>query len=1093
MNNHVSREGITRDLEAMKHFGIGTAIIGNIYIDGLPDGPVPILSETWLDLTVFAVREAHRVGIDLGLFNCPGWSEAGGPWIAPEQAMRFLNWSETRVAGGHPFDGILPKPQAQFQDVAVLAVPVPAEDRQTLRQLSPRVEAAGAIDPPLSLFDDNPSTVLRFPPGAAGWTIRIETDEPFTARSLVLKPSESVFRFHAELRAVRGDGTAISIRQFEFVCGNNRLNVGPVPYAPLTVAFPAVTSRRWELVLSEIDLRDPNAEYFPPTPLGERREGLAGMELLAAPRIEQVVEKQLGKMHPTPKPVWDTYHFPERTDSDTDLAIAPTSILNLSDRMTSDGRLRWQAPPGDWVIQRIGMSATGVKNHPGAPNALGLEADKMSREVMVHHFDSFVGRVVARLSAEERQTLKYLGADSYEVGSQNWTHDNDRKFIESFGYDPKPWLAVLSGRVIGSVDQSDRFLWDLRRHVADRIAYDFVGGLTAAAKTAGMKSWVQNYGHWGFPAEFLQYGGQADLLSGEFWVGKDLGGIECRAAASAAHIYGKPVVWAEGFTSADFFERHPYSLKARGDWAFTEGINHLLLQCSMLQYDDRKPGVNAWFGTEINRNNTWYGQGRAWTDYLRRCHLLLQSGRNVANVAIFIGEDAPAMTGPTRPVLPAGYAFDFINAEVIRDRLSVQDGRFVLPDATGYDLLVLPAIKTIRPEVLAKIGELVRAGGVILGMPPERSPSLVDYPRADVRVRELAAELWSGTDRFGAGRVFTGDDIAVALSALALTPDVSGIDPRKVLWVHRSTPDAELYFVSNQTDEPMVLSPIFRVTGRMPELWDAVKGTVTPTARHATTGAGTRVDFSLGCRGSIFVVFPRKLSTALAPVVSVQHEGQAATDVEVLRADEGLSVRVERNGVYRLEREQASALEFEVDNLPEPHTLREPWQLRFPPGMDTPAVVTLDTLIPWNEHSNEAIRHFSGTATYATTFDLPTGWIVPGRRIWLELGRVEVIADVVVNGRDLGTAWLPPYRVDVTDAVRAGGNLLEVRATNLWRNRIIGDLKYPDGFPDGPRPKQFKTELFTLGWWKRDEVLQPSGLLGPMRLMVSQDVPIKTR
>lgn len=279
----------------------------------------------------------------------------------------------------------------------------------------------------------------------------------------------------------------------------------------------------------------------------------------------------------------------------------------------------------------------------------------------------------------------------------------------------------------------------------------------------------------------------------------------------------------------------------------------------------------------------------------------------------------------------------------------------------------------------------------------------------------------------------------------------------------------------------------------MPELWDAVTGTIAATARYATTPSGTRVDLSLGRRGSVFVVFPRASSTAVAPVVAIHHEGRSDADLEVVRADEGLRVRVERNGAYRLEREQASPLDFEVSDLPEPHTLGGRWLLSFPPGMDTPAAVSLTALTPWNEHDNVAIRHFSGTANYATEFTVPPGWLGRGRRVWLELGRVEVIADITVNGRDLGTAWLPPYRIEITDDVRVGINRLEIRVSNLWRNRIIGDLKYPDGYPGGPRPKQFRTELFTLGWWKRDDVLQPSGLLGPSRLLVTQDILIETR
>ena len=278
---------------------------------------------------------------------------------------------------------------------------------------------------------------------------------------------------------------------------------------------------------------------------------------------------------------------------------------------------------------------------------------------------------------------------------------------------------------------------------------DYVGGLRDACHQHGLKLWLENYGHWGYPAEFLQYGGQTDEVSGEFWATGDLGSIELRCASSAAHIYGKPIVHAEAFTSGVLFESTPWSLKRRGDWALTEGINHWVLHVYIHQpWDDRRPGVNAWFSTEFNRHNTWFEQSRAWIDYYRRCDFLLQQGSHVADVAYFIGEDTPKMTGIRKPALPAGYNFDYINAEVIEQRLRVKDGRFVLPDGMSYRLLVLPELDSMRPELLAKIRDLVKAGGTVLGPPPSRSPSMKDYPRVR-RAREEARRRAVGPDSGG--------------------------------------------------------------------------------------------------------------------------------------------------------------------------------------------------------------------------------------------------------------------------------------------------------------------------------------------------------
>jgi hypothetical protein len=1079
VNNNISREGITRDLEAMKSVGIGTGIIANVYLDEMPDGPVPVLSEQWWELTAHAVREAKRLGLDIGLFNCTGWSQSGGPWIKSTETMRFLTWSETRVAGGSRFSGVLPVPDGTFQDVAVLALPVPLEDESVLSKLHPRVEAANSADPAPRLADGNLKTGARFPADHRPWTITLGVDAPFTARSLTLYPTEADFLLKAELQALQADGSFQAVRSFAFDRSNNRREVGPVPYAPLTISFEAVTSRKWRLVISDLVTTDPMA-------------GLAEIELSGAARIERIMEKQLAKLHPTPKPMGDAYVWPDQAEPGAaNLATDPGSVVDLTKHMKPDGRLEWTAPAGQWVIVRMGMSPTGITNHPSAANAKGPEVDKMSKAAMRHHFASFVQPLLDRLSPEDKKAFKYVAADSYETGSQNWTDDNAAYFRKNFGYDPTPWLPVLTGRVIGTADQSNRFLWDLRRLVADRVSHDYATALTEESHKAGMQSWLQNYGHWGFPGEFLQYGGQADLLSGEFWAGRELGDIECRAASSASHIYGKNITYGEAFTSDRFYEFHPYALKARGDWAFSEGINHLVLQTFIQQPDEtRTPGVNAWFGTEFNRKNTWFNQGKAWIDYLRRCHVLLQQGRNVADVAYFIGEDTPKMTGTRDPELPAGYSFDYLNAEVLETRLTVKDGRFLLPDGTSYALIVFPETQAMRPAVLTKVRELVRAGGKILGTAPSHSPSLQDYPAADQQVKKLAKEFWTDGAKPGGGRVFANRDLSGALAQLGVTPDISTYDPKQLLWVHRSTPDREIYFVSNQTDQTLQLSPVFRVNDSAPELWDAATGTVEASARYAATAKGTRVDFTLSPRGSVFVVFPVRSGKSAPNVVTITRDNVLAPDVTVVREAEFLVARVEANGSYVFKSSSGNNSGAKVTGLPPPLSLAGPWTVKFPAQMDVPAEIALPTLTSWTEHANEAIRHFSGSATYEHNLTLAQDWFGPGRHQYIELGSLEVIAEVTVNGRPLGVTWLPPYRVDVTDVVKAGENRISIRVTNLWRNRLLGDRKYPDGYPGGPRPKEFQSQVTSTAALKLDDPLQPSGLLGPVRLLVRQDLPL---
>lgn len=1267
ITDNISREGITRDLEAMARVGIGEALIGNIYLEDVQRGSVKALTDGWWGMVEHAIREGGRLGVNIGMFNCPGWSQSGGPWVKPEQAMRYLVSTERRVTGPRRFEERLPAPKQPFQDVSVLAFPAPRGDADSVASHSPRVACTPAVENAAQMCDGDLNTACMLPTGAGQARSPISIDivlaQPFTARSLTLYPAAVAFSAQCELQAADEAGAFRSVRSFPLDRSNIQVHVGPMPHGPVAVSFPAVTSTRFRLVLTSV----------------RGRGGLAEVELSAAARLERFVEKQLGKMHPTPQPMWDTYLWPQQTEPDAaKLTVSPETVIDLSDRLAADGTLRWEVPDGEWVILRTGMTPTGTKNSPASPEGQGLEVDKMNRQAAEAHFDAFIGQLLRRMPAAERQALKHVVADSYEMGPENWTDGFGELFQKRYGYDARRWLPVLTGRIVGSADQSNRFLWDLRRLVADRVAMDYVGGLRDVCHRHGLKLWLENYGHWGFPAEFLQYGGQADHISGEFWATGELGSIELRAASSASHIYGMPITSAEAFTGGPFFSSTPWSLKRRGDWAVTEGINHFVLHVYIHQpSDERRPGVNAWFGTEFNRHNTWFDASRSWIDYIRRSHFLLQQGRHVADVAYFIGEDAPKMTGVRQPELPAGHDFDYINAEVIEQRLRVEDGRYVLPDGTSYRLLVLPELDTMRPELLRKLRDLIAAGGAVLGPPPTRSPSLQDYPACDEQVRKLAAEIWSNCDgqnvkdvRFGQGRVFRGMDLSTVLAELKTPPDVAGVNPKRLLWTHRTAGDAEVYFLSSQSEHPATICPVFRVIGKLPEFWYPDSGRIVQTAAFEAVDGGVRVPIELEPRGSVFVVF-RNAAGPPPAVREVTHDGQVVlstaakgggsqaeaagkdsvntftlalwvkpnADIALPKeADAGVFLQAARNDVVfpahgaaafgddshagaglsvgcngvavyehsgsyfapllvhaapladwthltvvyqggrptlylngeqareglqsrytvhlspgarqggpggpfkgelgeiqqwpralavaeiaalakspppaataasgsaiTLTRGAAGGLEadvsaagryevklaegqprsFDVPALPAPLDVSGPWEVCFPPKMDVPERTTFERLRSWPEHPNEAIRCFSGTATYGRTFELPADRLGEGRRALIDLGQVESLAEVVINGRNLGVLWKPPFVVDVTSAVQVGKNRLEVRVTNAWLNRLIGDQKYPQGFP-AAGALQFKPHLAADISNRLGDQLVPAGLIGPVRIRFTQ-------
>ncbi len=653
---------------------------------------------------------------------------------------------------------------------------------------------------------------------------------------------------------------------------------------------------------------------------------------------------------------------------------------------------------------------------------------------MEHHFDSFVGRIQQRIPLTERTSLKWVVADSYETGSQNWTDQMALAFQERYGYSPYPWLPAMSGRIVGSADQSDRFLWDLRRLVADRVAYQYVGGLREVSHKHGLKIWLENYGHWGFPSEFLMYGGQSDEIGGEFWNEGTLGNIECRAASSAAHIYGKNIVAAESFTAGGLtYMRYPAMLKKRGDWSFTEGINNTLLHVFITQpYEDRNPGVNTWFGTEFNRKNTWFFQGKAFFDYLRRCNFILRQGLPVNDVAYFIGEDAPKMTGVRDPELPIGYSYDYINAEVLLTRATISDGRLMLPDGMSYRLLVLPRLQTMRPVLLQKIAELTEAGLHILGPAPARSPSLQDFPSADRQVQQVAARLWGDTSggarvmhRVGLGMVYAHVPIQEVLEQLQLAPDVSLAD-RQVLYAHRHSAEADYYFLTNQADSVISITPSFRMTGKTPEWWDAVDGSVRDLPEFTEENGVTKVPIRLEAGQSGFVVF--KAST-------------------------------QRSKMYSSNFPVSKAL----------IRLNDHWSVRFDTASRGPAgPVIFDSLVDWSVSNDSMIRLYSGSAVYTKTFRLGQ---VPQGDVFLNLGKVMVMAKIKINGIDVGSAWTAPYRVNIGKQLKKGLNKVEVEVVNTWVNRLIGDSRL--------EPSRRRTSL-DMNPFNPASGYQSSGLLGPV-------------
>lgn len=1239
MDGHYSKEGITRDLEAMKRFGIGEAYIGLISGQcGIEAGEYRVLSEPFWDIMAYTIKEGGRLGVDIGVFNSPGWSQSGGPWIKSTQAMRYMATYETRVHGPIAFNGKLPGPTGPFQEILVQAFRAPRNDADTVDRHSPKVISNSASAE--KLFDGDFSTVCSVEKGA----VTVQLADDFTARSIIIHPAQTL-NVTCDLEVSEDGVNFTKVRSFNIDRHNDAINVGPVPMAPVAVSFAPVRGRYFRF------------QFSSKCELGE-------ITLSAAPRLESYAEKQLMKVFQDPQPPFDFYSWPTQVEPETpDFTINPSKVLDVSKRLSADGTLNWQVPEGDWVIVRTVAVPTGTKNAPAPPEATGLEVDKMNRTALKTHFNAYIGELLRRIPASERKAWKHVVADSYETGPQNWTDDFFSDFKKRYGYDARPYLPVLTGRLVGSANMSDRFLWDVRRMVADRVSEDYVGGLHDLCDQYGLRMWLENYGHWGFPGEFLQYGGRCHEISGEFWATGSLGSVELRDASSAAHTYGMTQVFAEAFTGGPLFTSHPYSLKPRCDWAYCEGINQYTLHLYIEQPDERKPGISAPFGTEFNRHNTWFESGSAWVDYQRRCSVMLQHGKYVADVAYFISEDTPKMTGQRVPELPAGHCFDYINAEVIEKRMQVKNGQFVLPDGMSYRVLVLPNGGTMRPALAEKIKDLVAAGGTVLGQPPVQSPSLQDYPKCDRDVARIAGELWGNCDgktvksrQFGKGRIFCGVDLKTVFDQLGILPDLTGVDPEKILFLHRTAPDAEIYFLCNQSSSAVDLVPSFLEAGLVPELWHPDTGKIEAPAVFDSDEKQVTMPLHLDPVGSIFVVFKKEKThnsivkilrneeTILAAIPAAQapqetavtnggtftmacwinpeaatpllseansgvvgmgdhrnevffpqhgntfgdgdsnagaglsvgtngvavyehgnryfvpilvysmpirgwthiavvyknnqpslfvngtlvHEGlnskrivhptqvnvaqgnyagecgrirrvaraldsdgvknlmkttvsesrgSAASMIEAELVDNHkLSAFVFSAGDYTFLRNDGKQFLFSVPSVSEPLKL-ENWTATFPADSGIAEPVSFNPLISWTEHTNPRVKYFSGSAVYKTRFDVPANFATNKESVFLDLGRVYDLAEVTLNGKNLGVLWKPPFRVPAGSALKVGENELEVRVINVWHNRLVGQKKTPESFKEAGVFQPVVLGAYGCG---PNDPLFPSGMIGPV-------------
>ena len=868
MNGNVTRDGITQDLEAMARIGVG----GVLNFDAgtlIPQGPVVYLGPEWLELKAHAAREAERLGLDFTMHNCPGWSSSGGPWITPELGMQQLVWSETIVSGGSHVRVRLPRPFARldhYKDVAVVACPtLPGE--APLDQIVARATAGeAAID--VQQLAGEAGVDVRPPSSGSPGTLVLELREVNDITSM------SFVRTSLEKESPRGEGQPAQLQlsvsddgtSFRTATTIDPSGLGGAPGALVLAIFAPVRGKF-------LRLQVPGGAH------------LAQLRLSSFAQITDWAKKAnvaFGVDGPVATAM-----------SASAASIVPRDkVLDLTSHVNADGDLEWDAPEGKWTILRFGHTALGTLNRSAPDTGIGLECDKYRKAAIEFHFDRMMEHLLPVLGPLAAKGRVGLEIDSYEVGMQNWTPEFPREFANRRGYDPLPFLPAMTGRIVGSGDESDRFLWDVRRAQADLIAANYYGRFVELCHAHGIVAYIEPYDRG--PMEELQIGSHADIPLCEFWFG--LSSIfqnnwtmrrTPKLAASIAHANGKAIVAAESSTGepeSARWQEHPFAMKVLGDRMFTQGVNRIVFHRFAHQpHPTALPGMTMGpWGIHFDRTTTWFEQASGWMSYLARCQALLQAGQFAADLAYIADEDANRYTVVERdrlePRPPEGYDYDVIDAETVIGRLAndrAAPSRVTLPDGTSYSVLVLQRRTAISLALLRKLRDLVAGGVVLVGSRPERSLGLHGGAGEDAEIRRITGEMWGAIDgtavtehQLERGRVIWGRPLTDVLASLSLPPDFestsrSGDAPlvtihRRLLHVGR---DADVYFVSNQrrTREDVVCT--FRVAGRQPELWDPVTGAQSPCAVFSVEGNRTHVPLQLGPSGSAFIVFREPASS----------------------------------------------------------------------------------------------------------------------------------------------------------------------------------------------------------------------------------------
>lgn len=1074
--------GITADLEALASVGVGGLIVFTEHREGMKTGKVRMFSEEYRAGISHLLREAERLGLTVSLHNCPGSATAGGPWNGPEQSMKQFVWSEATVTGGAQTIALRqPFTVAGFyRDIATVAYPLATGSRRNPLP-KPTLSAPKGAGNLGEMTDGDmlTTTLFRGASQKAKREIRLDYAEPVTVGRLYVYGT--LFRYanplNYELEA-SDDGKVWRKIAAAKQRGNN----------PTVTDFPAVTASSFRVWAST------QTENF----------WIAEIELLppgGAPRAYPQFNDWASSTGREKEAFGD---FRSLTVAD-DRPLEPARAVDLTSRLKPDGSLDWTAPDGEWLVLRMGYTASGKKNHPATAEGLGYEVDKLDLKWVRRHAEEGLLRMSGGAGAA---SLKMFHVDSWEAGGQSWTESLASEFERRNGYSLLPFLPVLGAKVVADAETTRRFLEDYRSTLQALLSEAFYGGMREVAREHGLTFLAESSAavipvH--RPLDYFQF---VDIPAGEAWTlgdfttdGNISGGL--RDAVSAGHVRGRPMTPVEVFTcNKGNWNTSPRFLKAFGDKVLAAGGNQLTLHCYIHQpSEDRAPGWTMnHYGTTFNRHVTWWKQAKPWLRSIARSQVLLRQGRSVTDFCRLLADDETIATCDDRTTFwdaPAGYANDWISRANLLNLFHVEQDEIVAAGGARYRLLVLPERDRMTLEAVRKLHELAEAGGVLLGRRPSARSGLQGGADADREFAQHVEALWGNKNEavrgrpVGKGCVFAGTTVEAALAALDVKPDLTWTtdNPAPQLhWHHRRDGQRDIYFLSNGGGAALRATFSFRVACGAPQIWSPETGNIRRPAVFRCVVGRMELPLELGPSESVFVVFEHE--AAAAQFESVTRDGQllwpcggapaSGFPDAWLQANGSMVVTSSRPGDYAFGQAQRAPVKVAVAPAPQPIELRGPWRVSFE-GVGAPAPQVFEQLVPWNRHADPAIRFFSGAGDYRQAFTCDAAAAGSNVLAQIDLGDVRELAEVSLNGVPLGVAWKPPFQLDVTGKLHAGANEIVIRVVNTWANRLIGDAALPEA------ERQTWTSF---SHYQKTDALPDSGLLGPVTVRIATAVTV---